>query len=244
MWKRANNRHDRSPLIRNDSSAVDIPNGHSDDSAGPSVYMRPPRDNATSRVYIGTTTSLVAAGSGGHVVFPTGIFYKSITNANAFPVEVCFQIEDQITRVCVAADSTCHDVTVLESPGSLEPRGQRWCERFGVITKELLEKGIVERRENGVLVVWKTFRHSPTKLTPFGIWCNDKGNSPHTVVTPDQYASLCESCLAHPVDKVRVSVVALFEAHAPLPDTRAFVDLEARFSFLLNVPPSSVESPV
>ena len=244
MWKRANDRRDMAPLISSDSSAVHIPNEESEESTGPSIYIRPRRENTTSRVYIGTPCSLVAAGSGGHVVFPTGIFYKSITNANAFPVEVCFDIEGQITRVSVAADSTCHDIAVLESPGISEPRGQRWCERFGVITKQLLEKGVIERRDDGSLVVWKTFRHSPSKLTPFGIWCNDKGNSPYTVLTADQFASLCESCLAHPVDRVRVTVSPLFKAHAPSPDTRAFVDLEARFPFLLNAPPTSLESPV
>ena len=232
MFKYRRRRNDDETLIGVDSTVLDVDGGSAAIDSTASVYVRP-NHNSVTRVYLNSSSALIVSGDSANVVFPTGIFYKRITNANPFPVQLDFAVGAQSFRVCIEADSVCHDMTVVPAPDIDEPRGQRWCERVGVITQELLDKGVVETREDGSLVVWKTFRHSPSKLTPFGIWCNDPGNCQYTVLTADEYRQLCLSCLSFPVEEVRVSAIPLFSKNIAGSDA-LFVDLDARFPFLLQ----------
>lgn len=230
------------PLLSEDSTVLNVDEGSDQSDSTASVYIRPKR-NSTTRVFFNQRTGLIVANSDAHVVFPTGIFYKRICNNNSFPVQLVFQVGTQTYKVCIGANSVCHDITVAPSPSVDEPRGQRWCERFGVITKQLLDKGVVETREDGSFVVWKTFRHSPSKLTPFGIWCDDPGNCQFTVFTADEYNQLCAACLSYSVDSVWVSASPLFARDATLADN-LYVSLDARFPFLLQASPLVADSPV
>lgn len=58
---------------------------------------------------------------------------------------------------------------------------------FGVITRENLSNGIIERRQDGSLVVYRQFRRDPNLLTPFGLYFPGNGIS---VSTSDLMASL------------------------------------------------------
>lgn len=241
MWKKKGRTvHDIQPLIPhtaplsgNEWTALDVEAGLVEKTGqGESRYVKPRNGNVMTYAVNNKPTRLFT-GLNGHVVFPTGIFYKSIYNPNSFPIEISFKIGNKKGfMVCVEPASACYDVQVLEAPGADEPTGQRWSERFGVITRALLEKGIIETRENGDRVVWRKFRHSPTKLTPFGMWCKGGGNCKYTVISPDEYEKLCKECTATRTDDVIVTIRPLFDniqSHS-----ECMVDLEARFPYLYS----------
>ena len=71
--------------------------------------------------------------------------------------------------------------------GKNGPRSGEWCDMFGVITRENLSNGIIEKRQDGSLVVYRQFRRDPGLLTPFGLFFPGSGNS---VSQSDLMASL------------------------------------------------------
>ena len=245
MWKKKSViGNDIQPLIPTASSssqkewtALDVEAGVLNSNEGESRYVKPRNANVMTYA-VNNESALLLPGLNGHVVFPTGIFYKSIYNPNSFPVEILFQIGNKKSfMVCVEPTSACYDIQVLEAPGADEPTGQRWSERFGVITRALLAKGIVETRKNGDRIVWRKFRHSPTKLTPFGMWCKGGGNCKYTVISPDEYEKLCEQCTATSTDEILVKVRPLFDNIQP--HNGCSVDLETRFPYLYSEMPVS-----
>ena len=105
-------------------------------------------------------------------VFPAGVFLKIASNANNFHVELILDapgIQGQFS-VVVPPSGAVYDLNLLPAPPKNTPRSEEWCNMFGIITRENLSNGIVERRENGTLVVYRTFRHKRDQLTPFGLY--------------------------------------------------------------------------
>ena len=245
MWKMRNKRSEKQLLLNDsDYTTLDVDSLVDTDGMPVSHYIRPQK-NIITRLLVNNMHPIISIDAGGgSIVFPTGIFYRFIRNPNAFAVEVTFTIGTSFTKcVCVQAHSTVHDVQIMPAPDTNAPRGQRWCERFGVITRNLLEQGIVERRDSGDLVVWKTFRHSPQQLTPFGMWCDDPGNSQYTIITAPEYQALCDACLAHSIEAATISIRPLLKSSTVYEDS--VVELDARFPFLYHrVTSVPLDSPV
>lgn len=245
MWKRSNAPSvDREPLMCNENNgdwtALDVETGtvqENDASEKSARYFKPPK--ICTRTYVvGHEAAPLLPELVGNVVFPAGIFYKSICNPNSFAVEIVFTIGQKHSyRVCLEPSSACCDVEVLPSPGVNAPMGRRWSESFGVITRELLDRGIVETRENGDRVVWRKFRHSPTKFTPYGIWCEDGGNCRYTVIGPDDYEKLVDSCVALSTDSVLIAVRPLLSNTSAYVGTTVSMDM--RFPYLYSGSPVS-----
>ena len=140
------------PLLPTDWTALDVDDDATDSDQNISRFVKP-KKNHTRVVDLTTSPCALFPGLSGHLVFPTGIFYKSIRNPNDFDIQIIFSIASECsTSLCISPMTTCHDVTVLSSPLSNSPRGQRWSERFGIITRDLLDQGIVERRSNVMLL--------------------------------------------------------------------------------------------
>jgi len=105
-------------------------------------------------------------------VFPAGVFLKIASNANNFHVELVLEapgLQDPFS-VVVPPSGAIYDLNLLAAPNKNAPRSEEWCNMFGIITRDNLSKGIIERRENGTLVVFRTFRHNRDQLTPFGLY--------------------------------------------------------------------------
>lgn len=211
---------------------------NTDDVAPPSEtshYVRPTKKTTQStNVTIGAPRSFLLGDhlQNCHVVFPTGVYFKKIDNPNAYDVEINFEIgAGHLRSVLVQANSQVHDVTVIPCPADHEPLGQRWCERFGVLTEKLLERGIVERRKDGCLVVWRTFRHTPSKQTPFGIWKECSGNSRYTVFTSEEYRQMCEECIGMPSKTALVSARPVFDNVKVSP--KDSVELMAKYPYMV-----------
>ena len=105
-------------------------------------------------------------------VFPAGVFLKIASNANNFHVELVLEapgLQDPFS-VVVPPSGAIYDLNLLAAPNKNAPRSEEWCNMFGIITRDNLSKGIIERRENGTLVVYRTFRHNRNQLTPFGLY--------------------------------------------------------------------------
>ena len=220
------------PLLPTDWTALDVDDDATDSDQNISRFVKP-KKNHTRVVDLTTSPCPLFPGLSGHIVFPTGIFYKSIRNPNDFDIQIIFSIASECsTSLCISPMTTCHDVTVLSSPLSNSPRGQRWSERFGIITRDLLDQGIVERRSNGDVVAWRKFRTSQSQLTPFGIWSDDKGNSMYTVMKKSEYTELQKACLAFEAQEVTVHVIPLFSGIAV--NVRRPVELEYRFPYLYS----------
>ena len=86
---------------------------------------------------------------------------------------------------------------------------------FGVITRENLAGGIVERRQNGTLVVYRTFRKRRDMLTPFGLFFSDDplrvSESDYMVITEADFETLLAKCSGADASKVRIMAKPLLD---------------------------------
>jgi len=76
-----------------------------------------------------------------------------------------------------------------------------------------LEKGIVERKDEGDLVVWRKFRHNVELLTPFAMFKHkelDSSTSPYMLYSEEDYADLLQACRGIPVGEITVTAAPLF----------------------------------
>ena len=106
-------------------------------------------------------------------VLAGGIFINSAHNPHCFPIEIELKLEGVLeASIILEARSTCKNVVFLSAPKPNAPKSPEWCREFGIICRQNLESGIIERREDGLLVVWRTFRYDKQRLTPFALYCN------------------------------------------------------------------------
>lgn len=224
------------PLISSKKwTSVSINSGDVAVGSESSHYVKPTKKTVqTTSVTVGAPAAFLLGDhlQNCHVVFPLGVYYKQIINPNKYDVQLEFKFGPHAKEtIIVQSYSQMHDVTVLACPSDHEPLGQRWCERFGVLTENLLEKGIVERRSDGSLVVWKTFRHTPNKQTPFGIWKECKGNSRYALFTAEEYKEMCQECTGYLSKTVLVSARPLFDNESNSPQDK--VELIARYPYMI-----------
>lgn len=197
-------------------------------------YIRPGRVNRRY-IKLNEKKCLVDAPTEGYIMFPTGLVFRTIENNNPFDVELRIDVGGYPTRTFVIAEnSTAHNIRAVMCPPENEPRGQRWCEQFGVITEGLLDKGIVEKRDDGSMVAWNTFRHTPQQKTPFGLWKNNAGNSRYCVYSPQEYVDLKEACVAFQTTKTTLECKPLFKGNRPHDDGNTYIILESRSPFLFH----------
>ena len=124
-------------------------------------------------------------------------------------------------------------------PPAGTPRSEQWCREYGVISKDLLSHGIVEKRDDGTLVVYRKFRHSPNRLTPFGAWSGCcptvHSSSGLTVYTEDEYSSLERACCGTPRSELTVTAVPLLsKKYAPNELANAKVDIHLHCPAVLS----------
>jgi len=114
-------------------------------------------------------------------IFPAGIQVRLASNPNNFHVELRFNVpfckENPKVSVVIPPRDTAVDVWIVNPATQGGPRSELWCQQYGIITPKNLRGGVVEERDDGTLVVYRTFRHSPSLITPFGAW---KGHKPGT----------------------------------------------------------------
>ena len=118
-----------------------------------------------------------------------------------------------MVRIIIPSRGTIQGRSISAEPKRGTPRSEEWCKEFGVISKELLGLGIVERRPDSTLVVYRKFRHTPDRLTPFGLW-SDRNRNVHsasglTVYTEEEYRRLECACCGTPCSSLTVTAVPL-----------------------------------
>ena len=114
-------------------------------------------------------------------IFPGGIQVRLASNPNTFHVELRFSVPfctncPEVSVVIPPRDSAM-DVWIVNPPTPGGPRSEAWCQQYGIITPKNLRGGVVEERGDGTLVVYRTFRHSPSMVTPFGAWKGRKSGT-------------------------------------------------------------------
>ena len=86
---------------------------------------------------------------------------------------------------------------------------------FGVIIRDNLSQGIVERRQDGTLVVYRKFRRNPNTLTPFGMYFSRDlmrvSDSDLMVINKDEFEELLGACCGIPAKNVKIMARPLME---------------------------------
>jgi len=154
-----------------------------------------------------------------------------------------FHADDEKVRVIIPSRGTIQGRTVSPEPQPRSPRSEDWCREFGVISRELLSLGIVEKRSDGTLVVYRKFRHTPDRLTPFGLW-SDRNKNVHstsglTVYTDEEYRNLERACCGTPCSNLTVTAVPLLsEKNKDINTGQASVDIHLYCPAVLSeIPP-------
>jgi len=181
------------------------------------------------------------------VVFPAGIFLQMASNANDFHVELIIEAPPLQKRfsVVVPPSGAIYDIALMEAPKEGGPRSNEWCSLFGIITRENLSQGIVERREDGSLVVWRTFRTKPSDLTPFGLYFAEKAHRISTaglmVIENTEFEDILrESCGARACDVKIMAKPLLDEDKHKGGDNPLPIHIEVRAPVVLTVPPPPI----
>ena len=110
---------------------------------------------------------------------------------------------------------------------------------YGIITESNLSGGIIEERDDDTYIVvsftsqnllayarayflslqWRTFRHTPTKLTPFGMWAEKNKNihsdSPRTIYTKKEYNDLLQASCGVDPDTITITARPLTPLQSP-----------------------------
>ena len=111
---------------------------------------------------------------------------------------------------------------------------------FGVITRDNLSGGIVERRSNGTLVVYRTFRRKPGSLTPFGLYFASNplrvSDTEYMVITPAQFEELLDESKGGDAHAIRIMARPLLDSHAAMTDTKP-LHVHIISPVVLTVPP-------
>lgn len=174
----------------------------------------------------------------------TSAFRPSTSNdADDFDVELRFGIpfheSSDPVRVIIPSKGTVQGCDISPIPPTGTPRSEQWCREYGVISKDLLSHGIVEKRDDGTLVVYRKFRHSPNRLTPFGVWSGRcptvHSSSGLTVYTEEEYRSLERACCGTPCNELTITAVPLLsKKYAPSELADAKVDIHLHCPAVLS----------
>lgn len=162
-----------------------------------------------------------------------------------FDVELRFFIpfhgDGSPVRVVIPSLGTVQGRDISPEPSKATPRSEDWCREYGVISKELLRQGIVEEREDGTMVVYRKFRHTPDRLTPFGLW-TDRNPDVHstsglTIFTKKEYDELERLCCGTPCSELVVKAIPLLSRRAEDATTgEASVDIHLFCPAVLSSP--------
>ena len=200
-------------------------------------------------------------------VLPAGVFLKIASNANSFHVELILEapgLQDSFS-VVVPPSGAVYDLNLVKPPLKNAPRSGEWCDMFGVITRENLSNGIVEKRQDGSLVVYRQFRRTPNMLTPFGLYFSKDLMSvsesdlmashvcsrrscllSHTskaisfqIITEENFEKLLNACSGVPAAEVRIMARPLLEKdrEKALGEETLPLHVEISSPVVLTVPP-------
>ena len=171
---------------------------------------------------------------------------KLTFGSDNFDVELVFTFpflepENKFVRVILPSSGTIQGCTLVSEPARGSPRSEEWCKQYGIITEELLSQGIIEKRPDDTMVVYRKFRRDPNILTPFGAW-KHKHNTVHscsglTVYTKEEYERLEKACCAVKLKDVTVSAKPLLaEKNGDVRDAKS-VDIHVRCPAIVSEPP-------
>lgn len=151
-------------------------------------------------------------------VFPGGVFLKIASNANPFHVELVLEAPplQETFSVVVPPSGAVYDLNLMSPPEKGKPRSEEWCNMFGIITRENLSNGIIERREDGTLVVYRTFRMKPDMLTPFGLYFSEDpmriSSADYMVIRGQDFEDLLALCCGAKASDVRIMAKPLLDS--------------------------------
>ena len=183
-------------------------------------------------------------------VFPGGIFLKLASNANNFHVELILDAPpfEKPFSVVVPPCGAVYDLSLLKAPPKNGPRSEEWCTMFGVITRANLAGGIVERRQDGTLVVYRTFRRKPNMLTPFGLYfSNDPLRVSETalmVITSEDFENILRDSCGADASSIRIMAKPLLDKDKHRADEEGTLPLHVQLSHpvVLTVPPPPTDT--
>ena len=183
--------------------------------------------------------------AGVSAVFPAGIFLRLASNANTFHIELILDAPmfQAPFSVVVPPSGAVYDLQLLPAPDKGGPRSEEWCTMFGVITRENLSGGIVERRENGTMVVYRTFRTKRDTLTPFGLYFTKDplrvSESDLMVISNDDFENLLKNCSGADAASIRVMAKPLLDKDQHLITEGNTIPLHVQMihPVVLTVPP-------
>ena len=131
---------------------------------------------------------------------------------------VPFHKDGSPVRVIIPSLGTVQGRNIIPEPPKGTPRSEEWCREYGVISQELLRQGIIEERDDNTMVVYRKFRHTPDRLTPFGLW-TDRNRDVHstsglTIYTRKEYEDLERLCCGTPCSELVVKAFPLLSRRA------------------------------
>ena len=178
-------------------------------------------------------------------VFPGGVFLKMASNANPFYVELILEAPplQEPFSVVVPPSGAVYDLNLMSPPEKGAPRSEEWCNMFGIITRENLSNGIIERRENGTLVVFRTFRTRPDTLTPFGLFFSKDvmkvSQAEYMVIENNDFEDLLKTCCGAKASDVRIMAKPLLDAEKHKINEEGVLPLHIELTapVVLTVPP-------
>ena len=81
------------------------------------------------------------------------------SNPNTFHVELVIAIRGvSVASLILPPSGRVTNVAMMPAPQRGHPHSAEWCTQYGIISPDALAKGIVFKRSNNDLVVYRTFR--------------------------------------------------------------------------------------